>query len=236
MNCNYQNVINNLHQGSPSGTSSLQLSPIRLLDLEGQPIMAQHKPADLRPPAMDYYDQQVDLARAAHRGIHAWLMQKPYLPLLETMIRDAFAADSPEQLQRFESLLAAVLEGLASAVDADAVTSKVMQLPLIEQLTHLSTPPNLCEPGRLASIDADVRKALIYMVVMPLKRNDDRLGRCVEEGFNLEESAEYRKKREEIETQEQRLQHAMSILEAIKPSPTPSGVRNMLIGPYFTSL
>ncbi len=222
--CDFQKVIDFLHQGSSNhgadGAPQAILPPI-LLGSDGQQIMAEYEPAQIEPPALAYYTQQANLAHAAYEGIRSWLEQHCYMSLLKAMIREAFAAESALQLHRFDSLLTAVLEyGLTAAINPAAVTEKIMQIPVLQQLRDLQLSParDLSRPGALAELDADVRTALIYQVVIPLVHGGALLD-CIGEDFIPEESADYKEKRGQAELHLERLNCANRILKDISCMP-----------------
>ena len=210
--CPFQSVLDILHQDDPGWPN--HAIRMDLSDSE-QPSMAQWKPAQLHPPALAYHRQQEAVTAAAAQGIEDWLTRQPYMQLLKMMVKQAFASSGPLRLDRFESLLAAILErGLALAVRPQEIKAQILSLPAVQELAF--GLPALHNPGALSAIDAAVRTALIHLAVMPLCKPDGRLVRCVEAGFKLEESAVYNERRLHAQDQLRTLKAAMAIMESIK--------------------
>ena len=212
--CDFQSVFSKLHKEFPGGPAlaiSLDLGHGR------HTTLARWAPAlQLQPPALAYYEQQAWVTTAVLQAITHWLVSKPHVALVENMLRRAFASSGPLCLERFESLLAALLDGrLADAIDMEEVTRLILALPTLQRLKCGS--PDLSRPGVLAAIDVDnVRAPFIHLVVQPMRDPAGPLARCIEAGFPLVESDSFQEKRRSAEAHKQVLEKAIGLMEVIR--------------------
>ena len=213
--CGFQSVYDKLYKDQAGSKPSLSicLSPAQ----DGQLSMAEWKPLQqLQPPEAAYWHRQQAVTAAAAQGIREWLSASHHMPLLEDMVWRAFATHGPLRLDRFQGLLAAILDGrLAGAIHQEDVSARILALPAVHQLS--CGLPALSYPGVLAATDADVRAAFIHLAVLPLEKPDGPLVRCVLEDaqLGLRESAEHQRQRQGAEEDLQAVQEAMSILKSI---------------------
>ena len=212
--CNFQSVYDKLYRDQAELPSlSICLNPAQ----DGQLSMADWKPLQqLMPPEAAYWRRQQAVTAAAAQGIREWLSASHHMPLIDHMVRGAFATHGPLRLDRFQGLLAAILDGrLARAIHQGDVAARILALPAVHQLN--CGLPALSHPGVLAAIDTDVRAAFIHLAVLPLEKLDGPLVRCVLEDAQLElkESVEHQKHRQGEEEDLLAVEEAMSILKSI---------------------
>ena len=153
---------------------------------------AQFRPLEVQSPALAYFQQQSSRSKEFCAGAVQWLASKPWMPLLEAMVKAACCSSG---LDRFPGLEAAIVgSGLARAIDADEVTAHICSMPCVRELQL--QPPDLTRPDVLPNIEAAMREALIVAFIVPLTLAGGPLARCLDPGLVLEESASHKEKRQ----------------------------------------